>query len=144
MAWVRLSDEIIPITELEEWVAVPEHGAVCVFIGQTRRQARGREVAYLDYDAYVPMAEKELRRIAESAEERWNARAAVQHRLGRVNIGEASVVIAISTPHRADAFAACRWCIDTIKEQVPIWKRETCVDGTFWIEGENALPHDPA
>ena len=139
MAWIRIASEPIEIEALERYVSNAAHGAVCVFIGQTRRQARGREVAYLEYDAYVPMAEKELQRIAEEAENQWNAAVAIQHRVGRVAIGEASVAVVVGTPHRAEAFAACRWCIDTLKEQVPIWKRETCPDGTYWIEGENAL-----
>ncbi len=139
MAWIRIASEPIEIEALERYVSDAAHGAVCVFIGQTRRQARGREVAYLEYDAYVPMAEKELQRIAEEAENQWNAAVAIQHRVGRVAIGEASVAVVVGTPHRAEAFAACRWCIDTLKEQVPIWKRETCPDGTYWIEGENAL-----
>lgn len=144
MAWVRVSSEPIEAAELEAYADSPEHGAICVFVGQTRRQARGRDVAYLDYDAYVPMAEKELRRIAKEAESQWKARVAIQHRLGRVEIGEASVIIAVGTPHRAEAFAACQWCIDILKAQVPIWKRETCPDGSYWIEGENAIARDPA
>ena len=139
MALVRVSSEPIDTAELEQVVSDAAHGAICTFIGQTRRQARGREVAFLHYDAYLPMAERELRRVAEEAQTRWNATVAIQHRLGRVEIGEASVAVVVSTPHRAEAFAACRWCIDTLKEQVPIWKRETCPDGTYWIEGENAL-----
>ncbi len=139
MAFVRIFSEPINVTELEQHVSDAAHGATCTFIGQTRKQSRGRDVAYLEYDAYLPMAEKELRRIAEEAETRWNAAVAIQHRLGRVEIGEASVAVVVSTPHRAEAFAACRWCIDTLKDQVPIWKRETCPDGTYWIEGENAL-----
>ena len=143
MAQANISSKPIDAAELEQYVSDAAHGAICIFIGQTRKQARGREVAYLDYDAYLPMAEKELRRIAEEAEARWNAAVAIQHRLGRVEIGEASVAIVVSTPHRAEAFDACRWCIDTLKAQVPIWKRETCPDGTYWIEGENALRRDP-
>ena len=139
MPFVRVSSEPIDTAELERYVSNAAHGAICTFIGQTRKQARGREVAYLDYDAYLPMAEKELCRIAEEAETRWNAIVAIQHRLGRVEIGEASVAVVVSTPHRAEAFDACRWCIDTLKAQVPLWKRETCPDGTYWIEGENAL-----
>ena len=85
------------------------------------------------------MAEKMMRRIAEEAESKWGCTIAVQHRIGRIELGEPSIVIAVGSPHRAEAFAACRWCIDTIKEDVPIWKREVCPDGTYWIEGEDAL-----
>lgn len=139
MADARIVTEPIDVSGLETQVADTANGAVCTFIGQARRQARGREVAYLEYDAYVPMAEKMLRRIAEEAEQRWGCEVAIHHRIGRIELGEASVVVAVGSPHRAQAFEACRHCIDTLKETVPIWKRETCPDGTYWIEGEQAL-----
>ena len=116
------------------------NGGICTFIGQVRRQARGREVAYIDYNAFVPLATKQLQRIADEAEKRWPCAVVIQHRLGRVELGEASVIVAVGSPHRAQAFDACRWCIDTLKEDVPIWKREVSPDGAFWIEGEDALP----
>ncbi len=144
MAEVRIVTGGIETAALEAQVARDVHGGICAFIGQTRRHSRGRDVAYLEYDAYVPMAEKMLRRIAEEAEERWGCAVAIQHRIGRVDIGEASVVVAVSAPHRAEAFEACRFCIDTLKETVPIWKREVCADGTYWIEGERAIPSEPA
>ena len=140
MAEVRIVTAEIDVAALAALVARDSHGGICIFIGQTRRHSRGRDVAYLEYDAYVPMAEKMLRRIAEEAEGRWGGAVAIQHRIGRVNIGEASVVVAVGAPHRAEAFEACRYCIDTLKETVPIWKREVCPDGTFWIEGEHAIP----
>ena len=108
-----------------------------------RRSSRGREVAYLEYNAYIPMAEKQLLRIADEAETRWHCQVIIHHRLGRIELGEASVVVAVGSPHRAEAFEACRWCIDTLKERVPIWKREVCPDGSYWIEGENALIQNP-
>jgi molybdopterin synthase catalytic subunit len=80
-----------------------------------------------------------LRRIAEEAETRWGCEVVIQHRIGRIELGEASVVVAVGSPHRAQAFEACRYCIDTLKETVPIWKREVCPDGAYWIEGEDAL-----
>jgi molybdopterin synthase catalytic subunit len=85
------------------------------------------------------MAAKMLRRIAEEAEAKWGCEVAIAHRIGRIELGEASVVVAVGSPHRAQAFEACRHCIDTLKETVPIWKREVCPDGTYWIEGEEAL-----
>lgn len=139
MAQASIVTTAIDAGELEAQVSSEANGAVCTFIGQTRRQSRGKEVAYLEYDAYVPMAEKELRRIAEEAETRWGCEVVVQHRIGRVGLGEASVVVAVGSPHRAAAFEACRYCIDTLKETVPIWKREACPDGTYWIEGDTAL-----
>jgi len=93
----------------------------------------------LEYNAYVPMAVKEMTRIGLEAETKWGCVVAIQHRIGRLDLGEASVVICVGSPHRAEAFDACRWCIDTLKENVPIWKREVCPDGSFWIEGEDAI-----
>lgn len=139
MAEARILTQPIEVAALEAQVADAAHGAICTFIGQTRNNARGRQVAYLEYDAYVPMAEKELQRIAESAEARWAVQVIIHHRIGRVEIGEASVAVVVGSPHRAEAFDACRYCIDTLKQEVPIWKRETCPDGTYWIEGEAAI-----
>ena len=144
MAEVRIVTMPIDVSALETQVADDAYGAVCVFIGQTRNKARGRQVAYLEYDAYVPMAEKQLRRIAVEAETRWGCRVVIHHRIGRVAIGEVSVVVVVGSPHRAEAFDACRYCIDTLKQEVPIWKRETCPDGTYWIEGEDALLSEQA
>lgn len=140
MAYVVISEQPISTAELEAKVNDSANGAVCVFVGQVRRNSRGREVVYLEYNAYVPMAQKQMQRIADEAEARWNCQVAVQHRIGRLELGEASVIVAVGSPHRAAAFEACRWCIDTLKETVPIWKKEVCPDGTFWIEGEDALP----
>ncbi len=139
MAEAKISSAPIDTARLEAQVAGLANGAVCTFIGQVRQQSRGREVAYLEYDAYVPMAEKMLRRIAEEAEARWGCEVSIQHRIGRIELGEASVVVTVGSPHRGQAFEACRYCIDTLKETVPIWKREVCPDGAYWIEGEEAL-----
>jgi molybdopterin synthase catalytic subunit len=142
MALAVLSSAPIDEIPLREHVSGPENGAVCIFVGQTRVSSRGRAVSYLEYAAYVPMAEKLLLRIAEQAETRWPCRVAIRHRLGRIDVGEASIVICVGSAHRAEAFEACRFCIDTVKETVPIWKREICKDGSFWIEGEEAVrPH---
>lgn len=139
MAEARIVTIPIDVAALERQAGCAEYGALCVFIGQTRNHARGRQVAYLEYDAYVPMAEKMLLRVAEEAETRWTCQVIIHHRIGRVEIGEASVAVVVGSPHRAEAFDACRYCIDTLKQEVPIWKRETCPDGTFWIEGEDAV-----
>jgi molybdopterin synthase catalytic subunit len=85
------------------------------------------------------MAQKQLFRIAEEAEQRWGVEVAIQHRIGRMELCEASVVVVVGSPHRAPSFEACRYCIDTLKERVPIWKKEVCPDGSFWIEGEEAI-----
>jgi molybdopterin synthase catalytic subunit len=137
-----MDDSPIDVPALDNSVSSIAHGAVCTFVGQVRENSRGRQVSYLEYNAYVPMAVKEMKRIGEEAEARWGCVVAIQHRIGRIELGEASVVIAVGSPHRAEAFEACRWCIDTLKENVPIWKREVCPDGAFWIEGEEALRAD--
>jgi molybdopterin synthase catalytic subunit len=142
MATVSISAAPIDVAALEARVSADTNGAVCTFIGQVRRQSRGREVAYLEYNAYVPMAEKLLARIAEEAETRWRCEVTIAHRIGRIELGEASVAVAVGSPHRAEAFEACRYCIDTLKESVPIWKREVCPDGAYWIEGDEALKAD--
>lgn len=128
--------EIVP-RELEALVSHEEDGAICTFIGQVRNHARGKQVSFLEYSAYASMAQKQLLDIAESAEAKWPVKVAIQHRLGKLGIGEASVCVAVSSPHRAVTFEACHWCINTLKADVPVWKKETCPDGSFWIEGEN-------
>ena len=93
------------------------------------------------YEAYTEMATAQMRKIGEEIAERWpEARVAMAHRTGRLEIGEASVVVSVSCPHRAEAIAACKWGIDRLKESVPIWKKEHAADGTYWIEGDEAKP----
>jgi molybdopterin synthase catalytic subunit len=121
----------------------PGAGAVATFLGLVRDHNQGRRVLYLEYEAYAPLAEKALARIVGEAQARWaGARVAIHHRTGRLEIGEASVVIAAATPHRADAFAACRYAIERIKQIVPIWKHEHFEGGEVWIEGATADPDD--
>jgi molybdopterin synthase catalytic subunit len=123
----------------------PGCGAVATFLGLVRDHNQGRRVLHLEYEAYAPLAEKALARIVDEAQARWpGARVAIQHRTGRLEIGEASVVIAAATPHRADAFAACRYAIERIKQIVPIWKHEHFEGGDVWIEGATADPDDAA
>ncbi len=140
MAQVWVGAENIDIVSLEKNTAGPEHGAICTFIGRTRNLSRGRAVLYLEYQAYSPMAEKQMLKIAEDAECRWGSRISIHHRFGKVEVEEASIVIVAAAPHRSEAFEACRYCIDAVKENVPIWKREVCEDGSYWIEGEESLP----
>ena len=121
----------------------PGAGAVTTFVGLVRDHNQGRTVLWLDYEAYAPLADKALARIVQEAEAQWTgARVAIHHRTGRLEIGEASVVIAVATPHRADAFAACRYAIERIKQIVPIWKHEYFEGGDVWIEGATADPDD--
>ena len=137
---VLLTEEPLDLSRLYAFVERPEAGGITLFSGVVRDHNRGREVGYLVYEAYGPMAEKELRKIGEEAARRWGCRIALHHRLGRLEIGEASVMVAVSTPHRADAFEACRFAIDTLKQTVPIWKREVWSDGEVWIEGAGETP----
>src|SRR5260370_36581938 len=109
-----------------------EAGAVVTFAGNVRDHSRGRRVEYLEYDAYVPMAERKLQEIADEAERRWDCRVAVRHRTGRLEIGEPSVLIAVSSAHRAVAFDACRYLIDTLQQTVPTRTQESWVGGKVW------------
>lgn len=111
-------------------------GGIVTFEGTVRDHARGKRVRYLEYDAYPEMAEQEMARIAAEVERRWHTdRVALVHRIGRLEIGEVSVVVAVACPHRAEAFEACRYAIDTLKNTVPIWKKEVAEDGEEWVEG---------
>src|SRR5438105_2636869 len=136
----EISAEPLRLEPLIAHVERPEAGAVVTFAGNVRNHSRGRRVEYLEYDAYVPMAERKLRAIAEEAERRWDCRVAVRHRTGRLEIGEPSVLIAVSSAHRGVAFEACRYVIDTLKVVVPIWKKEVWEGGEVWIEGEGEAP----
>ena len=127
--------------ELEAAVSHPGAGAIVTFTGIVRDNSRGQQVTHLDYEAYAEMAVPQMRKIGQEIKDRWpEARVAMAHRSGHLEIGEASVVIAVSCPHRAEAFEACLWGIDRLKESVPIWKKEHAADGTYWIEGEHAKP----
>ena len=115
-------------------VAGARDGAVATFVGLVRNHNGGRRVLWLDYEAYAPLAVKAFEQIAGEAAARWpDAQIAIHHRTGRVEIGEASVVIAVSAPHRADALAACREAIDALKASVPLWKKEVYEGGEEWI-----------
>jgi molybdopterin synthase catalytic subunit len=118
-------------------------GAVASFAGLVRNHNQGRTVLFLEYEAYEPLAVKALQRIVDEAVAAWpSTRVAMHHRVGRLEIGEASIVIAAASPHRADAFAACRYAIERVKQIVPIWKREHFEGGDIWIEGAVADPDD--
>lgn len=140
MASATLSTDVLDAAALTASVEDPACGAVVTFLGTVRDHARGQQVLYLEYEAYAPLAETELKRIAEQAEERWNVRCALAHRLGRLEIGECSVAVAVAGTHRGEAFDACRWVMDTLKATVPIWKKEYFVGGAHWIEGPRAVP----
>jgi molybdopterin synthase catalytic subunit len=124
-------------------ISAPGDGAVTTFVGLVRDHNAGRRVLWLEYEAYAPLAVKAFEQIASEAASRWpDARLAIHHRTGRIDIGEPSVVIAAASPHRAEAFAACRYAIERLKQIAPIWKREHFEGGEVWIEGATADPAD--
>jgi len=128
----NIISEPIDLTSVVDSVKTHASGAIDVFIGTTRDHSKGRQVAVLEYEAYLPMALKSIEGIEREARARWNLHEInIVHRIGRVGIGEPSVVIAVSSAHRDEAFMACRYLIDRLKEEVPIWKREYFTDGTF-------------
>lgn len=138
---VEITTDVISGAALRPEIGSSRAGAVVTFEGTVRDHHAGKAVAFLEYEAYVPMARSELHRIASEAAERWELDSiVVHHRLGRLEIGEVSVAIAVASAHRAEALDALRWTLERLKESVPIWKRETGPDGTFWIEGPDQLP----
>ena len=138
---VRIQSEPI---DSATWIdAVSSHGdgAVAQFLGAVRDSNRGRRVLYLEYHAYEAMALGEMRRIEELSLERFDISSiGLVHRAGRLEIGEVSVVVTVAAPHRADAFSACRFAIDELKQKVPIWKKEFFEGGEVWIEGAGETP----
>jgi MoaE-MoaD fusion protein len=130
----RLSAEPLSLDAVVDEVRSERAGAIATFVGTTRVESRGRVVEHLDYEAYEGMAENVMAEIAAALKQRYGlCEIAIHHRTGRVEIGDASVVIAVSAPHRQDALAACRDAIDTLKEQVPLWKKEVYEGGEEWI-----------
>jgi MoaE-MoaD fusion protein len=139
---ILLVDKTIDADALIRHVRTGGDGAIVTFDGCVRNQSHGRSTLYLDYEAYESMALAKMREIAAEARAKFAIdRVAVAHRLGRLEIGETSVFIAVSAPHRAAAFDACRYTIDTLKRSVPIWKKEYFEDGAVWADGE--LPPIP-
>ena len=134
---VRLVREKIDPHQVVPSLECPEDGAIVIFDGIVRNHSRGRRTLYLEYEAYEEMAEKQMRALADEALKRFAIRnLALAHRLGRLEIGESSVLIAVVAAHRAPAFEACRWLIDTLKKTVPIWKKEYFEDGAIWADSE--------
>jgi len=130
----RVTAEPLSLEAVVEEVADESAGAVATFLGTVRRESRGRTVLYLEYEAYAEMAEEVMAQIAAELEQRYELWAvAIHHRVGRVEIGEASVAIAVSAPHRHDALAACKDAIDTLKQTVPLWKKEVYEGGEEWL-----------
>jgi molybdopterin synthase catalytic subunit len=141
----RVSAQPLDALEVTAAVADPGSGAVVTFIGTVRNHNMSRQVRYLEYDAFEPLAIKAFERIADEAHARWpGVRLAIHHRTGRVEIGETSVVIGAASAHRADAFAVSRYAIERLKQIAPIWKHEYFDGGDVWIEGATADPADEA
>jgi molybdopterin synthase catalytic subunit len=137
----RVTDKTLNLQELIDFVVDAEAGAIATFVGTTRNHNDGRRVIALDYESYPEMAEKELVRLGEEAKRRWPiCRMAIVHRIGPVQITEASVMIAVSAAHRDAAFAACRFAIEEIKRTVPIWKKEVFEGGEIWIGTQSGQP----
>ena len=138
---VRLTRDPIQADTLVAAAKQGEDGAVVVFDGIVRNNSRGRRTLHLDYEAYEEMATKQMNELAQEAITRFGVRhIAIVHRLGRLHVGETSVLIIVASGHRAQAYEASRWLIDTLKKTVPIWKKETFVDGAVWADGEPFPP----
>jgi molybdopterin synthase catalytic subunit len=134
---IEITDGEIATAEVLAGIKAGADGAVCAFDGIVRNNTRGRQTLYLVYEAYREMALEQMRGLAAEAVTRFGVRdVALVHRLGRLEVGETSVLIAVASAHRGAAFEACRWLIDTLKKTVPIWKKEFFVDGAVWADGE--------
>jgi molybdopterin synthase catalytic subunit len=134
---IEIMDAAIDAEAIIAAIKSSSDGAVCVFDGIVRDNTRGRRTLYLDYESYRKMALEQMQRLAAQAVETFGVRdIALVHRLGRLAVGQTSVLIVVASAHRAAAFEACRWLIDTLKKTVPIWKKETFADGAVWADGE--------
>jgi molybdopterin synthase catalytic subunit len=130
-----LSERPLDPDEVVGRVQGADAGGLVTFAGAVREEARGKRIRFLEYEAYAPMAEREMEAIAAEAARRWpGIRVAIAHRVGHLEIGELAVVVAAAAPHRAEAFEACRFAIDELKRRVPIWKREVSTDGAEWVD----------
>lgn len=131
---ILLSEAPLSVQDCEAFVQAPDAGGTVMFIGTVRNRTQTRPVVRLEFEAYAPMAISEMQKIAEQALERFAVRKiAIHHRTGVLDIGDIPVVIAVSATHRAAAFDACQYCIDTLKQTVPIWKKEVFQDGETWV-----------
>jgi molybdopterin synthase catalytic subunit len=137
---VQLTEQPLVPQQAIDSVMTESDGAYVLFVGVVRNHSRGRSVTGLEYQVYAPMATGQMQRLVDEVQARWGLRSAILHRYGYIPVGESAVVVCVSSAHRAEAFEACRWVIDTLKAEVPIWKKEFAREGTYWIEGESALP----
>jgi len=133
-AQIEISDQPLNIQSCIDWVMTPQSGGIDVFIGTVRDATKGKNVLRLEFEAYKPMATKEMHKIAEQALRKWPVqKLLIHHRVGILEVGEVPVIIAVSCAHRDAAFEACRYVIDTLKQTVPIWKKEVFEDGEVWV-----------
>jgi molybdopterin synthase catalytic subunit len=131
---IKLKNTPLDPQECIDFIGSDSAGGSVVFIGTVRNNTKGKSVVRLEFEAYEPMAISEMRKIAEQAQARWNCeKISIHHRTGSLDISEIAVIIAVATPHRKAAFEACEYCIDTLKETVPIWKKEIFEDGEVWV-----------
>lgn len=138
---VELTDRPLDPEAITARVRKDIYGGVVTFLGTTRLYTEGKQVLYLEYEAYPDMARKEMEKICRELVERWGPLdVAIAHRVGRLEIGEISLVVAVAAPHRKEAFQACQYVVDRIKQKVPIWKREVFQDGSVWV-GSEGLEH---
>ena len=137
MDFFELTNHPIDITSVARRVVPPECGATVTLDGYVRKFTKGRETLHLFYEAYEPMAVKEMQKLVDQAKKDFEiSNVGIVHRLGKLEIGETSVVISVAAPHRKAAFAACEWLIRELKRTVPIWKKEVYADGEVWVEGD--------
>ncbi len=130
----KISEQPLSVEGIVSAVTERTCGAVATFVGVVREYSRGRQVSYLEYEAYPEMAVAKMREIEKEIREKWEiGRIAIHHRVGRLGIGEASVVIAVSAPHRQQALDACAYAIERLKQIVPVWKKEVTPDGSYWV-----------
>ncbi|QSE96005.1 molybdenum cofactor biosynthesis protein MoaE [Fulvivirga lutea] len=131
---IRITEDTLDINAITNEVIDPACGGIDVFVGTVRNQTKGKEVTHLFFETYESMAISEMNKIASLIKEKWPVqKISIHHRVGRVEIGEVVVVIAVSSPHRKEAFEACQFAIDTLKNTVPIWKKEFLKDGEVWV-----------
>lgn len=137
MSFFEITNEPLDVGAIARRVVPKECGAIVTLDGFVRQFTKGRETLYLEYESYEPMALKEMEKLVRRAHEQFEiASVGIVHRLGKMEIGETSVVISVAAPHRRAAFEACEWVIKELKRTVPIWKKEVYADGETWIEGE--------
>ena len=135
---IAITNDELDVRQVVSHVQHPGAGAISTFVGTTRDNTAGRRVLFLDYEAYRPMADRQLQRVADEMQERWDLTGvAIYHRLGKLEIGEASLVVAVSSAHRKEAFEACQYSIDRIKQIVPIWKKEFFEGGEVWVGSQS-------